>query len=150
MKKKKILNKKLLKKLIKITDPFLMINKVIVSKQGISGLGYKILKKKEWFFKSHFLNDPMMPGTLQTEAMLQTIVAIMSINKKKNEKNPLIVKSNVNFYRKISGNGKITINAKIVKNNSGAIEAKSELFFKNKKTASGSFRFLEVNKFKVS
>ena len=42
-----------------------------------SGIGRKLLKQDEWFFKSHFTDvEPVMPGTLQTECMLQTIIAV--------------------------------------------------------------------------
>ena len=77
-KEKKInLDKVHLSKLIRISDPFLMNDKVDDIIPGHSGRGSKYLNNDEWFYKSHFTDEPIMPGTLQIEAMLQTVVAII-------------------------------------------------------------------------
>ena len=81
------LNKSKLKSILKISNPFLMIDKV----QNIifckSGIGIKKIKKNEWFYKCHFFNnDPVMPGTLQIESMLQTTIAVLYAKEKKNRK----------------------------------------------------------------
>ena len=71
----KILSKKDLIKILKITDPFLLLDKVEKIDPGKNGIGVKVLKDDEWFFKCHLIGEPIMPGTLQTEAMLQTIIS---------------------------------------------------------------------------
>jgi 3-hydroxyacyl-[acyl-carrier-protein] dehydratase len=75
--KKNTLYKPVLKNILKISDPFLMIDKVtniVIFKEGI---GVKKVKKNEWFYKCHFFNnEPMMPRTLKIEAMLQTTIAV--------------------------------------------------------------------------
>ena len=96
------LDKSKLKSILKISDPFLMIDKV----QNIifckSGIGIKKIKKNEWFYKCHFLNnDPVMPGTLQIESMLQTTIAVLYAKEKKVEKY-LITKCTSNFFSKLS------------------------------------------------
>ncbi len=37
--------------------------------------GYKIVNPQDWFFKAHFHQDPVMPGSLGVEAMLQAMQA---------------------------------------------------------------------------
>ncbi|MFZ9887832.1 MAG: hypothetical protein ACO3JL_10045 [Myxococcota bacterium] len=48
---------------------------------GSRGLGFaraeKDIEESEWFFKAHFFQDPVQPGSLGIEAMLQTLQAFM-------------------------------------------------------------------------
>lgn len=48
---------------------------------GSRGLGFaraeKDIDESEWFFKAHFYQDPVQPGSLGVEAMLQTLQAFM-------------------------------------------------------------------------
>ena len=87
-----------LKKMLRISDPFLFIDAVdnIVPKK--SGIGRKLLKQDEWFFESHFTDEPVMPGTLQTECMLQTIISVAMSGRQSEKNNHLVVKSSVNFF----------------------------------------------------
>ena len=77
----KNLNKKQIISLMKIKSPFLMIDKIKNIIDLKSSLGIKKINKNSWFFKCHFINDPLMPGTLVEEAMLQTIVSTLYSNK---------------------------------------------------------------------
>ena len=99
------LNKIQLSNLLRITDPFLMIDEVKNIIPGKSGDGYKHLKKNSWFYKCHFVNEPIMPGTLQIESMLQTIVSIIYSDVSLNTKNCLVIKSSANFYSKVNKTG---------------------------------------------
>ena len=81
---KKNFKKSEIKNILKIKDPFLMIDKVKVINQNKIVEGQKKIKKDDWFLKSHFFNnDPVMPGTLLTEAMLQTTIINLYEDKKK-------------------------------------------------------------------
>jgi len=137
----KILFKNNLRKILKITDPFLLLDKVEKIIPGKKGTGVKVLKENEWFFKCHLIGEPMMPGTLQTEAMLQTIISIVYFSSSKEKKNFLITKFSTNFFSKINKKGKIIINAEILNNRDGAIEAKATIFFNKKKVSGGLFKF---------
>ena len=149
-KEKKInLNKTELSTLLRISDPFLMIDEVIDIIPNISGHGFKHLKKDEWFYKCHFTNEPIMPGTLQVEAMLQTIIAIIYSDSKLIKKNSLITKASANFYLKINTSGKLTINAQINKNERGIVQGKADVFFDNKKASDGIFKFINPDQFKI-
>ena len=48
------LNKTQLSKLLRISDPFLMLDKVINIAPSISAQGSKRINKDEWFYKCHF------------------------------------------------------------------------------------------------
>ena len=127
-----------------------MLDKLVNLIPGQSGTGIKSITNKEWFYKSHFIDDPVMPGTLQMEAMLQTIVAIVySDPNMKNKKNCLIAKTTTNFYSKINTAGDLRIEAKIIKNLRGAMEAKATVFFNNKKVSDGLFKYFNPDEFKI-
>ena len=97
----KKLDKKKIISLIKITQPFLMIDKIKNIKNLKSATGIKKINKNSWFFKCHFTNQPMMPGSLIQEAILQTIIATLYSNKKFKNRICLITSSQTNFYTKV-------------------------------------------------
>jgi len=110
----KNLNKKKIILLTKINEPFLMVDKIknIISLKSATGI--KIITKNSWFFKCHFTNDPIMPGTLIEEAMLQTIVSTLYSSKKFNDKICLITSTKTNFYAKIKKSTILNIHIKIL------------------------------------
>ena len=67
----KKLNKKKIISLIKIINPFLMVDNIknIVSLKSSTGI--KKVSKNSWFFKCHFPGDPVMPGCLGLDALWQ-------------------------------------------------------------------------------
>ena len=141
-KMQKTFNRYDLKRMLRISDPFLLIDIVdnIVPKK--SGIGLKFLKNDEWFFASHFTDQPVMPGTLQTECMLQTIIAVL-LSATPSEKNKyLIVKSSVNFFSKITHHGSIQVIANITGYSKGGFQAEAELNFENSLICNGKFRFV--------
>ena len=78
----KELNKKKIISLTKITEPFLMVDNIKNILNLKSATGIKKVNKNSWFFKCHFTNQPMMPGTLIQETMLQTIIATLYSSKR--------------------------------------------------------------------
>ena len=59
-------------------DQLNLLDKLIVAKdQGVYGKGYvhatKFVKPYEWFFTCHFYQDPVMPGSLGVEAVMQAM-----------------------------------------------------------------------------
>ena len=64
-------------KMIPHRDPFLMIDKVIDTRAGMSATGVKQVTGEEYFFKGHFPNRPVMPGVLIIEAMAQTAAVLV-------------------------------------------------------------------------
>ena len=61
------------------TSPLLMVDEIVVFDPtgGRLGLGYikgrKRIDTDEWFFKAHFLQDPVMPGSLGLEGFVQLL-----------------------------------------------------------------------------
>jgi|TARA_B110000459_G_scaffold203398_1_gene259714 3-hydroxyacyl-[acyl-carrier-protein] dehydratase len=138
----KELNKKKIISLIKITDPFLMVDNVKNILSLKSATGIKEVNKNSWFFKCHFINQPMMPGTLIEEAILQTIVATLYSSKKFKDKICLITSCKTNFYSKVDKPTILNINIKILKITKLKVETKAIVKnHRNIKIASGNYNY---------
>lgn len=113
----------------------------VVRKLSINGGSYNLgfisaqknVSPQDWYFRSHFFQDPVMPGSLGLEAILQTL-GLFSLR----TKNPsasedyLIVPLHKKFSWKYRGqvlvsNKKMTVLVNI-KNNSDSISADAALF----------------------
>ena len=138
----KKLNKKKIISLTKIINPFLMVDNVknIVSLKSATGI--KKVSKNAWFFKCHFTDQPMMPGTLIQESILQTIIATLYSSKKFKERICLITSSNTKFYSKVDKPTILNIKIKILKITKLKIEASAVVVdYKNVKIASGNYKY---------
>lgn len=132
--------------LLGIVDPFLMIDTVLLSDDGITAVGVKVVSENDWFYQCHFVDEPIMPGVLQTETMLQTLTSAICTKFKTKAKDCLINKSSVNFLKKISGNGTLTTSGEISEEYHGIITGKAVLNFNGQKTCTGTFRFFLPSK----
>lgn len=143
------LDKKKITTLLKIDNPFLFIDKVVNIIPGDSGVGIKNIYEDEWFYKSHFTDQGIMPGSLQLEAMLQTTVSIIYSAENLNIEKSLITKTSTNFYSKVNGAGELKIDSKIIENNRGIIKAKAITYFKKIKVSDGIFTYIIPSIFKI-
>jgi 3-hydroxyacyl-[acyl-carrier-protein] dehydratase len=138
----KELNKKKIISLTKITKPFLMVDNIKNILNLKSATGIKKVNKNSWFFKCHFINQPMMPGTLIEEAMLQTIVATLYSSKKFEDRVFLIASSKTNFYSKVDKPTILNIDIKILKITKLKVETAAIIKnHKNIKIASGNYNY---------
>ncbi len=138
----KKLDKKKIISLTKITSPFLMVDKIKNIKNLKSATGIKKIDSNSWFFKCHFTNQPMMPGTLIQEAMLQTIIATLYTSKKFKNKICLITSSKTNFFSKVDKPTILYIDIKILKITKYKVETRAQVSnFKNIKIASGNYKY---------
>ena len=136
-------------KLLKISKNFLMVDELSLDKKNKFASAKKKFNKNVWFYKDHFIDQPIMPGTLQVEAMLQTTVSLLYLIKGKSDNKILINNVSSNFFEKISSPGVLEIKSNIKKMSKGFIEADSEIVFKNKKISDSRFRFIDPSKFKL-
>ena len=119
-----------------------MVESIAWSQKNRISIGCQNIKSDSWFYKCHFVDEGIMPGTLQTEMMLQTIVAPICHDYGFTAKKCLVNKSTVNFLNKIQGQGKLSVKAEITAEVNGLINAKTTLHFNSAKIANGSFRFI--------
>ena len=140
------LDKSQIIKIQKNRDPYLLIDYATKVIPGKYVEGYKILKKKEWFFKVHWPGDPNMPGMLQAEAMIQMSSLIVFTLPKMNGKILYLVDSNnLKFFKKIVPGDKLKIVSKLISSNRGLYKFEAEGFVKNKIACKGSFTLVLPN-----
>ncbi len=73
-----------IKKYISIRYPFLMIDGAYEIIPGVSSKGYKNVTVNESYFQGHFPNDPLMPGMIQMEALLQMLsLTVLTLDENK-------------------------------------------------------------------
>lgn len=143
----KNLNKNKIISLTKITKPFLMVDNIKNILSLKSSTGIKKINKNSWFFKCHFTNKPMMPGTLIEETMLQTIVATLYSSKKFKDKICLIISAKTDFYAKVNQPTILSINIKILKiTKIKVITTAVVTNNKNIKIASGTYKYFITQK----
>ena len=67
----KTLQKADIEKNIPHRDPFLLVDEIRILEEGRKCIGVKKITGKEYFFKGHFPNKPIMPGMLILESISQ-------------------------------------------------------------------------------
>ncbi len=137
-----MLNKEEIKNIIPQRDPFLMIDEVEEYVPGESAIAYKNVNEKEWYFKGHFPDNPIMPGVLITESLAQTgAVAILSMDENKGKNALFGGIDKMKFKRMVVPGDRLKLDVKIIKRKGpigvgeaiatvdGKIVAKGELTF---------------------
>lgn len=144
---KKTIDKKRISKILKIKKDFLFLDKITsINKKKIEAIYY--LKENSWFMKSHFLNNPVMPGSLQIEAMLQASASLIYISEN-NFDIVYITKVQSNFLNKINTKSLLKIYSTIKHNKNGVLYLNSQIIIKKKKICEAKFVYVNPNKFKI-
>lgn len=68
--------------------PYLYVDRITALTPGKHAKGYKNVTFNEWFFPTHFRDDPIMPGMLQIEALTQLFTYVF-LTLPGNEKKPI-------------------------------------------------------------
>lgn len=94
-----------IKKYIKIRYPVLMLDGATVI-PGVSAEGFKILDGKEEFWKGHYPEYPIMPGTYQLEALSQLFSLSFLVQDDYSKVIPKLVGfEKVRFYKEVKLGG---------------------------------------------
>ena len=101
-------------KYLEITHPFLMIDYVKEIIPGKSAHGIKKLTEDDWFFKCHMQRELVMPGTLQIEAMLQTLVLTIYTMERHERNFSYISNINTKLFSKVSPGNQFVIHADLL------------------------------------
>jgi 3-hydroxyacyl-[acyl-carrier-protein] dehydratase len=128
--------------LLEITPPFLMIDYIKQIKPGEMAHGVKKLSQDEWFFQCHLKKDGAMPGVLQIEAMLQTLVLTLYTMEGHKGKLSYINNINTKLISKVSPGNQLDIYADLLSFKRGIAKGVAVGKVNDKKVCQGEFTFL--------
>jgi 3-hydroxyacyl-[acyl-carrier-protein] dehydratase len=94
--------------------PVLLIDKIIDLVPGERAVGIKCFTYNEWFFPGHFDDEPLVPGFVQIESLVQTfILTFLCKDEYKGMKTNFVSINNIRFKRKIVPGEVLRIEAKL-------------------------------------
>ncbi len=130
-----------IKELIPHRDPFLFVDTCEIVVPGEHGKSNKIFTEKEYFFKGHFPENPIVPGVIIVEAMAQTAGIVVSYKLKEYaEKSVLFMSVNKAKFRKpILPNDKVTFEVKFINSVRDVYKFEGFCFKENTKVSEAEF-----------
>jgi 3-hydroxyacyl-[acyl-carrier-protein] dehydratase len=94
--------------------PVLLIDKIIDLVPGERAVGIKAFTYNEWFFPGHFDDEPLVPGFVQIESLVQTfILTFLCKDEYKGMKTNFVSINNIRFKRKIVPGEVLRVEAKL-------------------------------------
>jgi 3-hydroxyacyl-[acyl-carrier-protein] dehydratase len=127
---------------LEITHPFLMIDKVENIIPGKCATGIKNLSNEDWFFKCHLQREMVMPGTLQIEAMLQTLVLTIYTMEGHKGNYSYITNIKTKLLSKVTIDNQLIINAELLSFRRGISKGIATGKINNKIVCQGEFEFI--------
>ena len=139
--------------LLDIDPPFLMLDEVIEVVPGKSIHAVKKIDSQEWFMQCHLKSSPVMPGTLQTELMLQAFA--LQIYTRANVtffRHALVSKFETSLFRKIEQKHSgflLHVKASISYNLRGIFKGNAILLLENELVASAKITLISPSEMPV-
>ena len=127
---------------LEITPPFLMIDHVEKIVPGKSCYAIKKLKQEDWFFNCHLEKEKLMPGVLQIEAMLQTLVLAIYTMEGHKGKLSFVTDVSTKLLSKVSPNSQLDIYADLLSYKRGIAKGVVKTTVNNIKVCEGEFTLL--------
>lgn len=141
------LNTNEIKKFLSNRHPFLMIDFVKKIEIGVCAEGYKNLTANEWFFPVHFPEEPMMPGMIQTEALLQMLsLTVLTMNGNAQKLIRVTSAKKIQFKKRIVPGNKLDIVATLNSWQDNVANGESKGFIDGVEVCSGAFVFSIIDK----
>ncbi len=145
------LSKTQLIKILDIEPPFLMIDEAVDVLPMQSAHAIKAISAAEWFMQCHLRAAPVMPGTLQTEVMLQTFVLQIYLAKCPPESHCFVRNYDTTLFRKISSadEGILHAQAVVTSNRRGLVMGTATLTLNSNLIASSNITMVLPAKLSV-
>lgn len=111
----KNLNISKIKEILPNRYPFLMVDYALEVLPGERAVAYKNLTANEWYFPVHFPEEPMMPGMIQMEALLQTLsLTVLTLDDYKGAYVEGISANNIRLKKKVVPGKKMLMEASLI------------------------------------
>ncbi len=141
------LNTREIKKFLSNRHPFLLIDFVKKIEVGVCAEGYKNLTANEWFFPVHFPEDPIMPGMIQTEALLQMLsLTVLTMEGNAQKLIRVLSAKKIQFKKRIVPGNRLDIVATLNSYQDNIAIGESKSFVDGIEACSGTFVFSIVDK----
>lgn len=127
---------------LEITPPFLMIDRVDKILPGKSCYAIKKLTQEDWFFNCHLEKEKLMPGVLQIEAMLQTLVLAIYTMEGHKGKLSFVTDISTKLISKVSPNTQLDIYADLISYRRGIAKGVVNTKVNNTKVCEGEFTLI--------
>lgn len=99
--------------------PFLYIDRVTECVPGKYAKGYKNLTNNEWFFPKHYVDNPLMPAAIQTEALSQMMTIAFTTLPEVTDINVKGAEWKAKFHREIHPGDRLDMDAVVKRLNRG-------------------------------
>ena len=120
--------------------PQLFVDSIVDVIPGVSARGFKNFTYNEWFFPSHFADDPNVPGHIQIECLVQTfIMTFLCMDLYRGMKTNFVSINNAYFKRKIIPGERLEIRATLDSFKRGIAKGSAESFVGEEIACSADF-----------
>jgi 3-hydroxyacyl-[acyl-carrier-protein] dehydratase len=94
--------------------PILFVDKISEVVPGDYAIGHKNFSYNEWYFPSHYEDDPNVPGFIQVEALVQVfLMTFLTMPQYKGMKTSFVSIDRVKFRKKIIPGDRLDIKASL-------------------------------------
>jgi len=122
--------------------PYLLIDKATEIIPGSSAKGYKNMTANEWFFPVHFPEEPMMPGMVQMEALLQMLsLTVLTMDGNQGLVVRGIAANKIRLKRRVTPGCRLDIEAELISLEAGVAVGRAQGYIDGNEVCSGEFTF---------
>jgi 3-hydroxyacyl-[acyl-carrier-protein] dehydratase len=94
--------------------PMLFVDRITEAVPGEYAKGFKNFSYNEWFFPTHYEDDPNVPGFIQIEALVQVfLMTFLTLDEFKGMKTSFVSIDKVKFRKKIVPGDKLEVVAEL-------------------------------------
>lgn len=145
--KKKSIEKEELIQMIPYQDPFLMIDRITnIDHNTITAI--KDIKKDDFWVKSHFVDFPIMPGVLITEALAQAGTILVRHNTSNHQELEILVHTfkDVHFFHPVFPGDQIKLEVKMLNLSDKTALLRGDVFVNDQLCSNSEFILAIVNR----
>lgn len=133
---------KQLKRYLANRYPYLLVDKAIEVIPGVSAKGYKNMTANEWFFPVHFPEDPMMPGMVQMESLLQMLsLTVLTLDGRQGLAVRGLAANKIRLKRRVTPGCRLDIEAKLCSWDGETAFGMAKGYIDGNEACSGEFTF---------
>lgn len=127
--------------------PFLLVDRILEVEEGKRAVGIKNVTVNEPFFQGHFPGNPIMPGVLILEAMVQVgAVAVLNMEQNKNKLAMFAGIDKARFKRPVVPGDQLRMEVELVKVKGSIGKGKGSAYVGDELAAEAELMFVLTDK----